>query len=113
LGGGLESIPPPQEVQNATRTGTADAPSHSRLREAQANLWTNTKASNQTTQTGNTLRICSGAERGMANGSEMVRAIVVKVTVAFAAFVPSSVTEAGDTVHVAAGGAPVQLQVTV
>jgi hypothetical protein len=35
------------------------------------------------------------------------------VTVEFAAFEPSSVVEAGETVHVIVAGAPVQLQVTV
>ena len=54
-----------------------------------------------------------GANRGTTNGGAKTRAIVVKVTVAVAAIFPSSVTEDGETVHVAAAGAPVQLHVTV
>jgi hypothetical protein len=40
------------------------------------------------------------------------RAVVVTVTVALAALVPSGVTEAGETEHVAADGTPVQLRDT-
>jgi hypothetical protein len=54
-----------------------------------------------------------GTNRGTTNGGAKTRAIVVKVTVAVAAFFPSSVTDDGETVHVAWGGAPVQLHVTV
>jgi hypothetical protein len=54
-----------------------------------------------------------GAIRGTNNGGENERAVVVNVTVAVAAFFPSSVTDDGETVHIAAVGAPVQLQVTV
>jgi len=54
-----------------------------------------------------------GANRGKNSGGDVVRAVVVSVTVAVAAFVPSSVTVDGETVHVAAAGAPVQLHVTV
>jgi hypothetical protein len=39
--------------------------------------------------------------------------MVVNVTVAVAAFFPSSVTDDGETAQVAWGGAPVQLHVTV
>jgi len=61
------------------------------------------------TSRGNT----GGAIRGKASGGENERAVVVNVTVAVAAFFPSSVTGDGETVHVAWAGAPVQLQVTV
>jgi len=54
-----------------------------------------------------------GTKRGMASGDENARVVVVRLTVAFAALVPSSVTEEGETVHVAAGGAPEQLQDTI
>jgi hypothetical protein len=54
-----------------------------------------------------------GAIRGTNNGGENERAVVVSVTVAVAAFCPSRVTDDGETVHIAATGAPVQLQVTV
>ena len=55
-----------------------------------------------------------GAYRGKTNGGgTKTRAIVVKVTVAVAKVDPLSVTDDGETVHVAAAGAPVQLHVTV
>ena len=54
-----------------------------------------------------------GANRGTTNGGAKTLAIVDKVTVAVAAFFPSSVTDDGEIVHVDAAGAPVQLQVTV
>jgi len=54
-----------------------------------------------------------GAYRGQPNGGTKTRVIVDKVTVAVAAFFPSSVTDDGEIVHVDAAGAPVQLQVTV
>ena len=40
-------------------------------------------------------------------------AVVISVTVAVAGFVPSSVTDDGETVQVAPSGAPVQFHVTV
>jgi hypothetical protein len=54
-----------------------------------------------------------GTYRGKARGAEKPRAMVLNVTVAIAAFFPSSVTDDGETVHVAWAGAPVQLHVTV
>jgi len=54
-----------------------------------------------------------GAIRGKASGGENERAVVVSVTVAVAVFFPSRVTDDGETVHIAAVGAPVQVQVTV
>ena len=47
------------------------------------------------------------------NGGVNPRAVVVSVTVAFAGFVPSSVTDDGETVQVAPTGAPVQFHVTI
>jgi hypothetical protein len=43
----------------------------------------------------------------------MLRAVVVKVTVAVAMFVPSSVNTEGETLQIAPAGAPMQLHVTV
>jgi hypothetical protein len=43
----------------------------------------------------------------------MERTAVVTVTVAVAGFVPSGVTEAGDTEQVASRGAPLQPSVTL
>jgi hypothetical protein len=42
-----------------------------------------------------------GAYRGRPNGGEKPRAMVLSVTVAVATFFPSSVTDDGETVHVA------------
>jgi len=58
-------------------------------------------------------RRVGGAYRGKAKGGANERAVVVNVTVTVAGFFPSSVTDDGETVHIAAVGAPVQLQVTV
>jgi hypothetical protein len=58
-------------------------------------------------------RIEGGAKRCQRKNVPVVRAVVVNVTVAVFAFVPSSVTEGGETEHVAAVGAPVQVHVTV
>jgi len=57
---------------------------------------------------------CIGSTyRGKARGGKKLRAMVLNVTVAVAAFFPSKVTDEGETEHVAWGGAPVQLHVTV
>src|SRR6266403_1747010 len=58
-------------------------------------------------------RRIGGAYRGKNIGGANACAIVVNVTVAVAAFFPSSVTGDGETEQVAWAGAPVQLQVTV
>jgi hypothetical protein len=54
-----------------------------------------------------------GARRGKSSRGADPLAIVVSVTVAVAACVPSSVTDEGEIEHVAAVGAPAQLHVTV
>jgi hypothetical protein len=54
-----------------------------------------------------------GAYRGKPKGGARTRATVDKVTVAIAVVEPLSVTDDGETVHVARGGAPAQLHVTV
>jgi len=51
-----------------------------------------------------------GAKRERLAATKTHASWVVKLTVAFAAWVPSSVTEEGETVHVAACGAPEQFQ---
>ena len=51
-------------------------------------------------------------EKG-TGGHGRVRLVVVMVTLELALFEPSSVTEDGETVQVAAGGAPVQVHLTV
>ena len=50
-------------------------------------------------------------QKGDAGGNAD-RAVVVTCTLAVFAFVPSGMTEAGDTVHAASAGAPVQLSKT-
>jgi hypothetical protein len=83
------------------------------LRAANFQLCKINETRSKAMHTGNNCqRSTGGAERGMVGGNEDLRAVVFKLTVAFAAFVPSSITEEGETVHMAAGGAPVQLQVT-
>ena len=61
---------------------------------------------------------CSGGVptaggRSVVRGGAIDRAVVATDTDAVAAFVPSSMTELGETVHVAASGAPVQANDTV
>ena len=46
-------------------------------------------------------------------GHGRMRAVVAMVTVELALFEPSNVAEGGETAQVAAGGAPVQVHVTV
>ena len=58
-------------------------------------------------------RCGGGAARGKTNGGDIACAVVVNATVIVAVCVPSSVTDDGETVHVAAVGAPVQPHVTV
>jgi hypothetical protein len=54
-----------------------------------------------------------GPCRSKTRGVIVPRAVVVSVTVAVAGFDPSSVTDDGETVQVAAAGAPVQVHVTI
>lgn len=54
-----------------------------------------------------------GATGGKSSGGAKLLAVVVSVTVAVFARLPFSVTEEGETEHIAAAGAPVQLHVTV
>jgi hypothetical protein len=56
---------------------------------------------------------CRGEDRGKFGSDTMLRAVVVKVAVAVAVCVPSSVNIEGETLQVAPAGAPMQLQVTV
>jgi hypothetical protein len=59
-------------------------------------------------------RAIGGPCRGKTSGGVTIpRAFVVSVTVAVAGFDPSSVTDDGETVQVAAAGAPVQVQFTI
>src|SRR5436853_3898951 len=54
-----------------------------------------------------------GTDLGKNRGVAAVLAVVVKVTVAVAVLDPFSTTDDGETVHVAACGAPMQSHVTV
>ena len=55
----------------------------------------------------------SGAKRNLPTGRALERLVVITETVEVATFEPSIAEEAGETVHVDAMGAPVQVQVTV
>ena len=52
---------------------------------------------------------CRGEDRGKFGSEMMLRAVVVRVTVAVAVCVPSNVNVEGETLQVAAAGAPIQL----
>jgi len=56
---------------------------------------------------------CVGGKRLGKNRGAATLAVVVNVTVAVAGVEPLSTTDDGETVHVAACGAPVQSHVTV
>jgi len=57
-------------------------------------------------------RYAGGASRGKTIGIANPRAIVINVTVALAAFDPSSVTDGGETVQLGPAGATMQLHLT-
>ena len=101
-------------MHSAARISTTVALSHTLRREPRPKFHTITAARNQAKHVASTHHRCiGGAYRGKNGGGENARAVVVNATVTLAVFVLLSVTVAGETVHMAAGGAPVQLQVTV
>jgi len=107
-------VPPLQDVHSAARTSTTVALSHTRRGESRPKFQSFPAARNQTKHAASAHHKCIGDPyRGKSGGGENARAVVVNVTVTLAAFVLLSVTVAGETVHMAAGGAPAQLQVTV
>jgi len=84
------------------------------LGTARLKVQNNSKTASPAKHAANITHVGIGGEyRGKTNGGARTRAIVVKVTVAVAMVDPLSVTDDGETVHVAAAGAPVQLHVTV
>jgi hypothetical protein len=85
-----------------------------RWREARLMFQSMSATASHARQAVNTSQTCIvGTNGGESTGGKTERAVVVNVTVAVAGFVPSSVLEGGETVHVACAGAPVQLHVTV
>jgi hypothetical protein len=112
--GGL-AYPPPQEyAKSETAMTLAAAARPGRCREARLKLQSINRAANQAKHATNISSGCiRGANRGPNKGGVIARGIVVSVTVAVAPVDPSSMTGEGETVHMAAVGAPVQLQVTI
>jgi hypothetical protein len=102
-------------VQSETTTSPAAAAKPGRRRDGRPKLHSIAATANQAKHAATSThhRCVGGACRGKNIGGENVRAIVVNVTVAVAAFEPSKVTVCGETVQLAAVGAPVQVQVTV
>jgi hypothetical protein len=108
-------LPMSQEVaKSETARSPAAAESPGRWRDARIRLQSVNKTAIQANNpTHVSHRRIGGAYRGKSKGGASVRAVVVKVTVTFATFFPSSVTDDGEGVHVAPVGAPVQLHITV
>jgi hypothetical protein len=100
-------------VQSETARSPATAARRGLWREARPKLQTIKKTISHASHVTSIIRRCiGGAYRGQSGGVTMARAMVLNVTVAVAAFVPSSFTDGGDTVQLVVAGAPVQLQVT-
>lgn len=114
-GSGTVPEPPPQEwVESATTTTAVARARLGRRREAGLRFERiNTSRSQAIPATNTRRRSTPGRDRGKATGGATARGSVVKLTVALAGSDPSKTTDEGETVHAAAGGAPVQLQVTV
>jgi hypothetical protein len=101
-------------VQSETARTPAAATSPGRQREARPQLQLAIKTASHANSAASAHHGAIGGPcRGKTSGVTIPRAVVVKVTVAVAGFDPSSVTDDGETAHVAAAGAPVQLQVTI
>jgi len=110
--GGLPMLQ--EKAQSEIARGPATATRPSRWREVRIKLQSiDITASQANNDAHVSHRRIGGVYRGKAKGGTNERAAVVNVTVAVAAFFPSSVTGEGETAHVAWAGAPVQLQVTV
>jgi hypothetical protein len=104
----------PQVAQSMARIKTVLALSHSRLRRTRLDLHSSRANESHAAYSAHpSRRTRRGANRGVFAGGKKDRAVVVNVTVALVAFEPSSATEGGEIVQVAAVGALVQRQVTV
>ena len=113
-GGGGELVPPPHDAQAAITTTSAMAARHILPRDSFALLKSaRIIANNIATKLISHSRSKGGAKRRQLTTIPPVRAVVVNVTVDVFAFDPSSVTVEGETEHVDAVGAPVQVHVTV
>ena len=114
VGVGPEVVPPLQDVHSTARTSTTVALSQARCQEHRPKFQTIRATKHQAKNAASSHNGgLGGADCGKTSGRENVRAVVVIMTVAVAAFEPSRVTVEGETVHVAVAGAPVQLQVTI
>ena len=116
VGGGGEPVlvPPPQDAQSATRTRPAAALSNRLERSLRFNLCNISITRSHAMNIGRTWRGRGGrAKGGLAAAMALERTVVITETVEVATFEPSMGEEAGETVHVDAIGAPVQVQVTV
>ncbi len=103
-----------EKAQSERARGPANARKPGGWREVRIKLLSVNNTASQANNAANAShRRIGGAYRGKNIGGANACAIVVNVTVAVAAFFPSSVTGDGETVQVAWAGAPVQLQVTV
>lgn len=101
-------------MQSETARTPAAAASPGRQREARPKLQIVKTASHANNAASVHHRAIGGPCRGKTSGGVTIpRAFVVSVTVAVAGFDPSSVTDDGETVQVAAAGAPVQVQFTI
>jgi hypothetical protein len=101
-------------VQSETARSPAAAARPGRLSEVRFRLQSDSKTAIETKDTAHSSQSSiGGVLRGNTGGGEYPRAVVVSATVAVAVLVPFSVTDDGETVHVAAAGAPVQAHMTV
>jgi hypothetical protein len=107
--------PPPQEYANSVSATTAveTAPLGCRARTHPSEQIPRNAASHASHKFPEGHENRGSEIRGKLSGTAVFLAVVVKVTVAVAVSVPSSVTIEGETLQVAPVGAPVQLQVTV
>jgi len=106
----------PQEyVQRATTRTPAAAARPGRRRGAPLKLKNTSKTASKSISVANFVHryVGGGAPRGRTIGVANPRAIVVNVTVALAAFEPSSVTDCGETAQPGPAGATMHVQVTV
>lgn len=106
--------PPPHDAQAAAIITSATAVRHARPRKALAfHRRAKTKRMSIPVTLISQSSTGDGVKRGQVSNIPAGRAVVVNVTVADFAFDPSIVTDCGETEHVDALGAPVQVQATV
>ena len=115
-GGGGEPLvePPPQETQSVVRTRMAEALSHSLVWGLRLSLCNINVTRSQTMPSGRTCQGSGGGtKRRLPIGRALERMVVNTETVEVATVEPSMGDDAGETVHVEAIGASVQVHVIV